>query len=151
MALRPHGGVVPSWTSWLSTIPLGDSLSEKERMATAGKLADAVASQASFVGRILALGPRIITDEWIDRAISRYADFLQLARDHPREVLVPTLDIDLIWHAHMLSPLDYRDDCHALLGNCSRTMTRRRRLSSRTPSTPPPSAGTKPRHAVRVA
>lgn len=116
MALRPHGGVVPSWTSWLSTIPLGDSLSEKERMATAGKLADAVASQASFVGRILALGPRIITDEWIDRAISRYADFLQLARDHPREVLVPTLDIDLIWHAHMLSPLDYRDDCHALLG-----------------------------------
>jgi hypothetical protein len=31
-------------------------------------------------------------------------------------VLVPTLDVDLIWHTHMLSPLDYRDDCQAILG-----------------------------------
>ena len=37
-----------------------------ERAAKAAKLADAVASQASFVGRVLALGPRIITDDWID-------------------------------------------------------------------------------------
>ena len=31
-------------------------------------------------------------------------------------MLVPTLDVDLIWHVHMLSPLDYRDDCMNLLG-----------------------------------
>ena len=47
---------------------------------------------------------------------TRYADFLQLAKAHPGETLVPTLDIDLIWHVHMLSPLDYRDDCKAILG-----------------------------------
>ena len=103
-----------SWMSFLSSYDLAEA--DAERMATAGKLADAVASQASFVGRILALGPRIVTDEWIDRAINRYSDFLQLARDHPGKALVPTLDIDLIWHVHMLSPLDYRDDCHEILG-----------------------------------
>lgn len=87
---------------------------ENERIAA--QLADAVASQASFVGRILALGPTIINDAWIDRAVARYGQFLQLARAHPNVTLVPTLDVDLIWHVHMLSPLDYQDDCHALLG-----------------------------------
>ena len=110
-----------------------------ERTAKAAKLADAVASQASFVGRVLALGPRIITDAWIDRAITRYGQFLDLARRDPGATLVPTLDIDLIWHVHMLSPRDYlcgnqhrvdgvgrlkfdfhtgdyRDDCEQMLG-----------------------------------
>ena len=87
-----------------------------ERSAKAAQLADAVASQASFVGRVLALGPRIVTDEWIDRAITRYGQFLDLARRDPGATLVPTLDIDLIWHVHMLSPRDYRDDCEQMLG-----------------------------------
>ena len=82
----------------------------------AEQLADAVASQASFVGRILALGPKIVNDAWIERAVDRYCQFLQLAQEHPNELLVPTLDVDLIWHVHMLSPLDYRDDCQAMLG-----------------------------------
>lgn len=91
-------------------------LQAERAAATVAQLADAVVSQSSFVGRILALGPRIITDAWIDRAITRYAEFLSLAKAHPGKTLVPTLDIDLIWHAHMLSPLDYRDDCHDMFG-----------------------------------
>jgi len=42
--------------------------------------------------------------------------FLQLAKENPGRMLVPTLDIDLIWHVHMLSPQDYHDDCLDLLG-----------------------------------
>ena len=80
------------------------------------QLADAVASQASFVGRILALGPKVVDDAWINRAITRYSQFLALCEAHPGDVHVPTLDVDLIWHAHMLSPLDYREDCHDLVG-----------------------------------
>ena len=52
----------------------------------------------------------------IDRAVDRYAQFLQLAKEHPGTTLVPTLDVDLIWHVHMLSPRDYRDDCEQMLG-----------------------------------
>ena len=70
---------------------------QQRREALATELADAVASQASFAGRILALGPKVINDEWIGRAVTRYGHFLALARAHPGEMLVPTLDVDLIW------------------------------------------------------
>ena len=101
-----------SWATWWADLQarIGNTPPQQQtadRLAKAAKLADAVASQASFVGRVLALGPRIITDEWIDRAITRYGQFLDLARKDPGATLVPTLDIDLIWHVHMLSPRDY--------------------------------------------
>jgi len=80
------------------------------------ELADAVASQSSFVGRVLRLGPRVIDDAYVERAIERYGQFLALAKEQPDTLLVPTLDVDLIWHVHMLSPVDYREDCEALLG-----------------------------------
>jgi len=110
-----------SWATWWADLQarVGITPPQKqtaERAAKAAKLADAVASQASFVGRVLALGPRIITDAWIDQAITRYGQFLDLARKDPGATLVPTLDIDLIWHVHMLSPRDYRDDCENMLG-----------------------------------
>jgi hypothetical protein len=96
--------------------PLADVAEQQRRSALAAELADAVASQASFAGRILALGPNVISSDWIERAVTRYGHFLALARAHPGEMLVPTLDVDLIWHVHMLTPLDYRDDCEAMLG-----------------------------------
>ena len=80
------------------------------------ELADAVISQAAFVARVLRLGPRVVDKAYVARAAERYAGFLALARAHPGELLVPTLDVDLAWHAHMLSPRDYADDCAELLG-----------------------------------
>merc|ERR1712224_196850 len=79
-------------------------------------LLSAAQRQASFNRRILKLGPRVITPQWIQTAVTRYMQFLELANEKPGTLLVPTLDVDLIWHAHMLSPEDYREDCHALLG-----------------------------------
>ena len=73
-------------------------------------------SQRKFNKRILALGPAVVNDDFIERAVDRYCEFLALARDNPQELVVPTLDIDLIWHAHMLSPQDYHDvRCVSLL------------------------------------
>jgi len=80
------------------------------------RLADAMASQERFNSRILALGPQVVNDGYIATAVQRYFDFLELARQQPSHLLVPTLDIDLIWHVHQLSPVDYRDDCQELLG-----------------------------------
>ena len=48
--------------------------------------------------------------------MERYAVFLALKAAHPGQTVVPTLDIDLIWHAHMLSPDDYIEDCELILG-----------------------------------
>ena len=138
--------VAPEQMAVVGPRRLVDVTEQQRRSELAAELADAVASQASFAGRILALGPKVINDEWIGRAVTRYGDFLALARAHPGEMLVPTLDVDLIWcvttqplhpvagsdegipcfaqpsslprgrHVHMLSPLDYRDDCEAMLG-----------------------------------
>ena len=77
-----------SWATWWADLRARVGITPPQeqtadRAAKAAKLADAVASQASFVGRVLALGPRIITDAWIDNAITRYGQFLDLARRGP--------------------------------------------------------------------
>ncbi|PSR84241.1 hypothetical protein BD289DRAFT_368883 [Coniella lustricola] len=41
------------------------------------------------------------------RLITKYKRFIQLMRDDPHATLVPTLDIDLAWHTHQLSPAHY--------------------------------------------
>ena len=80
------------------------------------ELVEAAQSQSSLVHRMLALGPAVLTADYLDRAVDRYCEFLALAAENPNQMLVPTLDIDLIWHVHMLSANDYEEDCHALLG-----------------------------------
>ncbi|ORY93415.1 hypothetical protein BCR43DRAFT_496910, partial [Syncephalastrum racemosum] len=42
------------------------------------------------------------------RGIRRYEDFLLMMKDYPDQVFVPTLEIDIAWHTHMLHPLLYR-------------------------------------------
>ncbi|KAF9875114.1 chloroperoxidase [Colletotrichum karsti] len=44
----------------------------------------------------------------IAQSIERYRNFFHLIGAHPGTVMVPTLDIDLVWHTHQLSPLRYR-------------------------------------------
>ncbi|OLN96472.1 Glycine-rich domain-containing protein 1-like protein 1 [Colletotrichum chlorophyti] len=41
------------------------------------------------------------------RSAARYANFFALIAANPGTVLVPTLDIDLAWHTHQLSPARY--------------------------------------------
>ncbi|KAJ3036157.1 hypothetical protein HDV00_003013 [Rhizophlyctis rosea] len=50
---------------------------------------------------------------WTDRAVLarstiRYRQFLLLMDRHKANFLVPTLDIDLMWHTHQLHPLRYQ-------------------------------------------
>jgi hypothetical protein len=50
-------------------------------------------------------------------AEQRYKGFLQLFRmTDSNFFLVPTYDIYLIWHAHQLDPISYRDDMTQILG-----------------------------------
>ena len=79
-------------------------------------LVDAVVAQEKFADRVLKLGPGTINKEWVKRAVGRYIKFLNLAGENEGKMLVPTLDIDLVWHAHQLSPRDYREDCEEVVG-----------------------------------
>jgi len=50
------------------------------------------------------------------RIIGRYGNFLQLFKLYPKTMLVPTLDIDLVWHTHQLSHARYRQVTEQLVG-----------------------------------
>lgn len=42
--------------------------------------------------------------------------FLDLMATHPGTMLVPTLDIDLVWHTHQLTYANYQGDCVNYVG-----------------------------------
>ena len=47
--------------------------------------------------------------------ITRYFRFMQLKATLPANILlVPTLDIEMVWQTHLLRPMMYRDDCQRL-------------------------------------
>lgn len=45
----------------------------------------------------------------MNRAIERYHRFFAIINRYPGKLVVPTLDIDLVWHTHQLSPGEYYD------------------------------------------
>lgn len=50
-------------------------------------------------------------------AIDRYRKFLWLSHLHPDTPLVPTREIDQVWHCHILDTQKYREDCQQLFGH----------------------------------
>ncbi|MCB1917122.1 MAG: glycine-rich domain-containing protein-like [Rhodocyclaceae bacterium] len=49
-------------------------------------------------------------------AVLWYRRFLFLTCLHPERLVVPTKEIDEVWHAHILDTKKYFDDCHNLCG-----------------------------------
>lgn len=53
--------------------------------------------------------------EW-DQAEQEYRRFLSLKRLYPSIALVPSKQVDTIWHAHILDTRAYRSDCEKVFG-----------------------------------
>lgn len=60
-------------------------------------------------------GPRWTNAQTI-RAIARYLAFLYLVHAYPHLPLIPTWEIDQVWHQHILDTHKYAEDCHVLFG-----------------------------------
>jgi hypothetical protein len=81
---------------------------------------DLVAStqrQATFLWQIS--GDRFDDDDFLHQGVCNYIKFLKLRRVAKQRqiVLVPTYQIDLFWHTHMLTSVTkYNADCIAILG-----------------------------------
>lgn len=84
----------------------------------ATQLKDAVMRQSAFVDKMNARmwirSPALAGT--LSRAQSRYHNFLTLMRQNPRQTIVPTLDIDLVWHTHQCAPRSYARDMLTLVG-----------------------------------
>jgi hypothetical protein len=50
----------------------------------------------------------------LKQMITRYYRFMQLKASYPNILLIPTLDIEIIWQTHLLRPEMYREDCMRL-------------------------------------
>jgi Glycine-rich domain-containing protein-like len=76
---------------------------------TAHALRDAVLRQVSFIDKMdhhLWIRSPVL-DGTLQRARSRYGNFLRLFKLYPTTMFVPTLDIDLVWHTHQCSAYRY--------------------------------------------
>ena len=52
----------------------------------------------------------------LQNALYRYETYwLPLCRDHPTEHLPAPLDVEWIWHCHILNPYAYRKDCQTII------------------------------------
>ena len=60
--------------------------------------------------------PHYSDDLFLKSAVKRYDHHLLLKRLHPEVFMVPCYDFDLIWHAHQLHPLNYKQATKELLG-----------------------------------
>ncbi|KAK9470814.1 uncharacterized protein V1510DRAFT_421892 [Dipodascopsis tothii] len=72
-------------------------------------LVGAVVRQGSFVDKMDKIGwihsPALVGTT--AKLIRKYNVFFQILGKKPRHMAVPTLDVDLAWHTHQLSPLAY--------------------------------------------
>lgn len=54
--------------------------------------------------------------KFLENSLTRYKQFLYLKVKFPDRFLVPCYDIDLIWHTHMLNPVQYASDTMRIVG-----------------------------------
>lgn len=84
----------------------------------AEELRDAVKRQFFFVEKmhdyLWIRSPGL--ESTLERATNRYDEFLELMNREPGTMLVPTLDIDLIWHTHQCMASQYAEDMKARVG-----------------------------------
>jgi len=59
----------------------------------------------------------LMTEKQWDIAELEYRRFLQLKQFYPNEALVPSKQVDQIWHAHILDTKSYRKDCQSVFGH----------------------------------
>ena len=95
----------------------GNSISEDD-WRSAHMLGTFVERQAAFAekmdGYLWLRSPAI--EGTLRRACIRYERFVLLFKKHPNTMLVPTPDIDLVWHTHQCSPSSYSTYCGQIAG-----------------------------------
>lgn len=77
----------------------------------------AVMRQADFYDKVAEF--KHASNAELDLCIQNYAKFLRMIASTKRADYVPTVAIDLVWHAHMTEPLAYRQDIERI---CKRVL-----------------------------
>ncbi|KAF0730663.1 hypothetical protein Ae201684P_021732 [Aphanomyces euteiches] len=79
-------------------------------------LVHAMVRQLYFILKVCSHADYWSQPQVIAASIARYHQFMHLMRSRPKMMFVPTVDIDLVWHAHQCDPQDYARYCNDLVG-----------------------------------
>src|SRR6516225_6629435 len=94
-----------------ATRTLPESIANLDLRYLGRKLLDDDASEARRRN-----GDRLWDEERAERALNEYRQFLALMHWNPEAVLVPSEDIDEVWHTHVLNTARYQADCETIFG-----------------------------------
>lgn len=67
--------------------------------------------------RLLEKSKQIQTIDEAKESVRRYKNFLILMLKYSKFKVIPTPDIDEVWHDHILHTIQYTRDTHAIFGN----------------------------------
>ncbi|SPQ20776.1 520b7e1f-09a2-4d08-969e-5e9a115aba8b [Thermothielavioides terrestris] len=111
--MQQEGQLLPRDSAFLSVLQQTEAEKHVDR-----PLADNVQRQAAFVDKMhLQLWIRSpAVGGTLRRAVDRYTKFLRLFALYPGKTLVPTLDIDLVWHTHQCSAQAYAESVQERTG-----------------------------------
>jgi hypothetical protein len=62
-------------------------------------------------------GEQALTLAQADQAVALYRCFLKLCVLYPGTAIVPTRQLDRVWHTHLLDTAKYRADCNEVFGH----------------------------------
>ncbi len=57
-----------------------------------------------------------LTLEIVDEIGEKYRAFLYLSKKYPNKNIVPSKEVDMFWHAHILDTYKYQQDCQEIFG-----------------------------------
>ncbi|KAK4249025.1 hypothetical protein C7999DRAFT_39873 [Corynascus novoguineensis] len=104
-------------TSWRGQLPMESRMAVRKMMSRywenfgpfALELSAAVMRQGIFIEKMCQLdwlhSPS--SRDTMSRLLTKYQRFMQIMAWNPGKIAVPTLDVDLAWHTHQLSPSRY--------------------------------------------
>ena len=78
------------------------------------RIASSAKNQSSFLWHVN--WPEYEDKAFLEQSVLRYEMMLALMKRHPQQFIVPTYDIDNIWHTHLAFPSKYIEDCRKLAG-----------------------------------
>ena len=79
-------------------------------------LVNAAIAEYDFL-RLVDKHPALYSSPLLENALYRYETYwLPLCKDNPNTMLPAPLDIEWVWHTHILNPYAYRKDCQQIVG-----------------------------------
>lgn len=96
----------------------GENKGEEDQLLSGFDLLGSTQRQATFLWQVS--GERFDDDSFLADGVANYYNFLKLTQRARslKVILVPTYQIDLMWHTHILTSIEkYNQDCEKIMGS----------------------------------